>query len=772
MHSSHDLNGLAQPPEDSSAEFVTALTRFLRLLKFRRKTVAAWLTGSVVLGALYFGAAQRQYSSTAKLLIVQQRKDQVETVGDHESSNNTMATQRLLVTSPKVVERAIKTIDPRYLIDIRDTPPHKWVKEVSERLSASTIRNTNFVTVNYRSVHPEAAAAMVSAVTDSYLSFVQYTHKGTAAELVEELEAALEERNQELASKHRELDAIRREMLHLNVDTTDGIVEPIIQRAIRANDVYTAARERRQQLQATLAAVETAIERGDDVYQYLAGIEEEVGKQLMLAAMGLSHQDTKTLAEQEEKLFTARNEIQRLSQYLGPNHPKLRGLQTEAAQLQAYIADYQKKAGQRFDSSLDQDGADEVKDLLTRRLRQAAEAENQLAQNFHAARSEAASRSADIDRLHTLERELERLETRRDAIEERIANIDIRQEQAPLRVTVVQDPVPEREPVSPKLRVVILCSVIGGMLLGCTAVYVQDVLDDRFGSPEEMTAQLDVPILSVVRRLDRLPGTGLQTVHANAMPTSVESEAFRTLRTSLSLSAETSGRVLVTSSEPGDGKTTVTANTSVAFAKAGKRTIVLDCDLRKPGLTTLLELKGRAGVGDILASDLPPAESAPTLLVHTEVEGLDVIPAGPRRADPAELLSGQQLTELLAWAEANYDQVVVDCPPVLAVSDAQIVGQLVDGAILVVRPEKNHRRMVIRAIDSLFGTGCQVLGVVANGVSEESGGYGYGYGYGYGNGYGDPVETGEEHLLHEAASYRPANDPESVPLQQQPRRAA
>ncbi|MEM9351995.1 MAG: polysaccharide biosynthesis tyrosine autokinase [Planctomycetota bacterium] len=771
MKNHQDLNALANASEDSGAELVATLTRFLKLLRFRKKIVFAWLAGTMVLGAIYYGAAQRQYASTAKLLIVQQRKDQVETVGDHESSDNTMATQRLLVTSPKVVERAIKTIDPRYLIDIRDKPPHKWTREVSERLSASTTRNTNFVTVSYRSVHPEAAAAMVSAVTDSYLGFVQYTHKGTAAELVEELEAALEERNQELNAKHQELDAIRREMLHLNVDSTDGVVEPIIQRAIRANEVYTQAQERRQRLQATLTAVEQAIARGDDVHQYLAGVEEEVGKQLMLAAMGLSSQDSRTLAEQEEKLFSTRNEIRRLSQYLGPNHPKLRGLQTKASQLQTYIADYQKNAGQRFKSSLDKEGAVAVKELLARRLRQAVEAENQFAKNFQAARSEAATRSADIDRLQRIERELERLEARRDAIEERIANIDIRQEQAPLRVTVVQDPVPEREPISPKLQMVVLGSIFGGLMLGCGAVYVQDVLDDRFGSPEEMTAQLDVPILSVVRQLDPLSGSGLQTVYTNALPSSVESEAFRTLRTSLSLTAETSNRVLVTSSEPGDGKTTVTANTSVAFAKAGKRTIVLDCDLRKPGLTTLLELKGQPGVGDILAGDFPPSETAPGLIVRTEVEGLDIIPAGPRRADPAELLSGKQLTELLAWAEANYDQVIVDCPPVLAVSDAQIVGQLVDGAILVVRPEKNHRRMVIRAIDSLFGTGCQVLGVVANGVSQQSAGYGYGYGYGYGDGYGEPTETSTLPTASKPLSTEPGADPYFSETQQ-PRRAA
>jgi succinoglycan biosynthesis transport protein ExoP len=110
-----------------------------------------------------------------------------------------------------------------------------------------------------------------------------------------------------------------------------------------------------------------------------------------------------------------------------------------------------------------------------------------------------------------------------------------------------------------------------------------------------------------------------------------------------------------------------------------------------------------------------------------------VLPAGLRQPNPAELLSGQRFSDLLAWAESCYDRVLVDCPPVLAVSDAQVVGRLVDGAILVVRPEKNHRRLVVRACESFSATGSKVLGVVANGLTSQAGGYSYGYGYGYGH---------------------------------------
>jgi capsular exopolysaccharide synthesis family protein len=138
-------------------------------------------------------------------------------------------------------------------------------------------------------------------------------------------------------------------------------------------------------------------------------------------------------------------------------------------------------------------------------------------------------------------------------------------------------------------------------------------------------------------------------------------------------------------------------------------------------------------VADVLLSTEPTSEIAALLVQHTDLEKLDVLPAGLRQPNPAELLSGQRFGDLLSWAESCYDRVLVDCPPVLAVSDAQVVGRLVDGAILVVRPEKNHRRLVVRACESFSATGSTVLGIVANGLTSQAGGYSYGYGYGYGH---------------------------------------
>jgi len=269
------------------------------------------------------------------------------------------------------------------------------------------------------------------------------------------------------------------------------------------------------------------------------------------------------------------------------------------------------------------------------------------------------------------------------------------------------------------------------------------VLDDRFRSPEELQEQLNAPLLAMIRELSASAETGPQAVQVHASPESVESEAFRTLRTTLAFSGRDLERIAVTSTEPSDGKTTVLANLAVSHAHAGKRTLVIDGDLRRPGLTKLFEMRSSSGLSEILRSEEPVDEMCSERIQSSGIPRLDVLPCGPKPSNPAELLSGPRLADVLAWAEANYDQVLIDCPPILAASDAAIVGRLTEGLILVVQPEKNHRRLVLRAVHGLAAMGVSLIGVVANKISSERGGgyygyggYGYGYGYGYRDGYG------------------------------------
>jgi capsular exopolysaccharide synthesis family protein len=718
----------------SPSELIPTVMRFLRVLRRRRHVVFNSLLICGFVGVAYYATATRLYQSTAKLLIIQQKQDQIATVGDHDSSDNTMATHREIVTSPIVLESAIKRLGAADRVDLVERSPQAWTSAIASRLSANVTRRTNFIDVSYRSKRPETAAAVVRAVIESYLRFVRETHTGTAGELKSVLTEERIKLEQSLVHKQGELQAFREAVGHLALPTDEGVVEPIVQRALKVNESLMEAQQRRLELQSTLASIEGALGRGEDINQHLVGIQESVGEQMLLMTLGMSPQDMNVLAEQEKKLLAAQDQIQKLSPFLGPNHPQITELQQQVVNLDAYLRDYRSNLGNRFDANENAQLGATVKDMLHQAVAQAQERERQLNASFEEARNEAAQHSGRIVDLQMKEREVARIEKLHDLLCEKIASVDVRQVQAPIHVTVVREPVPESVPVSPQFRFVALACLFVGSVVGCAVVYVQDVLDDRFDSPEELMAQLGVPVLAMVRDLEPLPGTALEGVHAFVTPDSPMTEAFRTLRTSILLNPTAGERLLVSSSEPGDGKTTVTINLAVAFAQAGKRTLVIDADLRKPGVTTRLGLKLLPGLADVLVSDRAMDDVVAACLHHTPQHSLDVLPTGTRRPNPAELLGSGRFAELLAWAESHYDQVLVDCPPVLAVSDAQVVGRLVDGGILVVRPAKNHRRSVLRAVESFHATGCQVIGVVANGISAELEGYGYDYGYGYGHG--------------------------------------
>lgn len=757
---------------------VEAAVRLWQIAVLRRRTLLLATGLAAACAAAFWAIAPRRYAATAKLLIIERNRDQLASVAESFGSDNTMRTHQELVTSARVIEEAIGRLAPEHRVDLASLPPDEWVDEAAARLSAATIRKTNFIEVTYRSADSEAAAAMVGSIIDAYLNFVEQTHRGSANELIELLTRKEAELRVDLAEKQAKLQDLRQSIGHLTAKSDGSVVEPVIQRALRLNESFMQAQAERLDLEASLAALDEALARGDAVQQFVSLIEKSVGPQMLLSTMGLSPQDLELVTSQERKILEAEAELERLAPYLGPAHPRIVELHNGIRATQQFLAAYGDRAKGRLAGGDNGELGRMLRAALQQSLAQAQSRERQIAATFDQVREEASQHASGIVQLEMLEREVSRLETQYSDMLNQIASLDVHQLQAPIQASVVQEPLPDERPVFPRLRAVLLCALGGGLGVGGLIAYVQDVLDDRFASPEDMKLQLRAPVLAIVRLLKPLEGEGLQAVHSFAHDQSADAEAFRTLRTALTLAGERSEKILVSSSEPGDGKTTVAANLAVALARAGKRTLIIDADLRKPGLTALLGLKAAAGAAEILLAEEPIDQAAARHRICTDLAELHVIPAGIRRANPAELLSSDRFADLLAWAESNYDQVLVDCPPVLAVSDAQIVGRVVDGALLVVRPAKNHRRMVLRAVDSFRGTGGKLLGLVANGIQDERGQYSYGYGYGYGAGYGDPqpdpapaIPALAAHAArgtpdHSAAGAPPAAAPSS------PRRAA
>ncbi len=216
---------------------------------------------------------------------------------------------------------------------------------------------------------------------------------------------------------------------------------------------------------------------------------------------------------------------------------------------------------------------------------------------------------------------------------------------------------------------------------------------------------------------------------AHLNPKSPVAEAYRTLRTSLQFSApeESLKSIMVTSAGPGEGKSTTLANLAVTLVQAGKRLLIIDADLRRPvqhkvfglsnhrGLTNLLV--GRGDLGEAVNRDVIP--------------GLDLLTSGPIPPNPSELLGSPMMRDVLARAQEAYDQILIDSPPAVAVTDAAIMSSLVSGVILVVRSRVAQNEMALEARNLLEKAGARILGVVLNDVTYTGDDYRYYYYYGH-----------------------------------------
>ena len=210
-------------------------------------------------------------------------------------------------------------------------------------------------------------------------------------------------------------------------------------------------------------------------------------------------------------------------------------------------------------------------------------------------------------------------------------------------------------------------------------------------------------------------------------PKSISAESYRTLRTNIQYSSfdKEIRTIVVTSSEPGEGKSTVAGNLALSFAQSDKSTIIIDCDLRKPSLHKKFRISNMVGLSDILIGRKSLVEA-----VNQYNENMHIITSGKIPPNPAEMLGSKAMERLIAELKEIYDVIILDSAPLQAVTDAQILSTKSDGTILVVRAEKTKRDSVASAKELLDKVNANVLGVVLNATENRRGKYYYYYGHG------------------------------------------
>ena len=302
---------------------------------------------------------------------------------------------------------------------------------------------------------------------------------------------------------------------------------------------------------------------------------------------------------------------------------------------------------------------------------------------------------------------------------------------------IQKDPaVPDFTPVQPQpIRSSLLAGVVG-LMLAAGIVFLIAFLEDEIRDPEEITRKWGIPILGLIT--NHKPNGN--TIITMSQPRSPVSEAYRSLRTNLQFSGIDNPlkTILVTSASPSDGKTSVVANLATVMAQNSKEVVVVDSDLRRPRIHKIFSLSNRIGLSDYF---IRPSDQMAGVMKSSKVKGLSVITSGSLPPNPSELLNTTKMVEVIKKLGTHFDIVILDTPPLLAVTDALVLAPRVDGVILVIDPVKTKRGALRHAIEQLQQVKANLLGVVLNNVRINRSQYYYNRNYYYGKSYG--VSDGE-----------------------------
>ena len=312
---------------------------------------------------------------------------------------------------------------------------------------------------------------------------------------------------------------------------------------------------------------------------------------------------------------------------------------------------------------------------------------------------------------------------------------------SPNLLSVVEPAVAPPQPSSPRPLLNTLLAALVGLMLAVGVAFVIEYLDDSLKTADEVEETVELPTLGAIMRMKGDAGRSeIYRLATLLQPRSPAAEAYRTLRTNIEFAAvdEPVRTLLVTSSIPSEGKTTTAANLAVAFAQAGRQVLLMDADLRKPGVHRILDLPNAHGLTTLLRSDDVGVDA----LTHaSEQEHLRVLTTGSLPPNPAELLGSQRFRSVLARLVESADLVILDSPPLQAVTDAAILSALADGTLLVVDAGRTRRGAVRQGREALAKAGARVLGVALNRLSERV--YSDYYQY-YGDYYGKATEQATE----------------------------
>jgi capsular exopolysaccharide synthesis family protein len=600
-----------------------------------------------------------------------------------------------------------------------------YAQALADNLKVEGMRDTRLVKISFTHTDPEIAAIVANGVASSFIThnFQTKTERFTTTsdwleESTRKLKAQVEQAEQRLANYSREN----------NIFSLEGKENLTADKMVRLHDQVMRAETDRLLKQS---------------------LYEEV-KQGRVAQLPEAFADPKT-AELRKALNELAVAASQLSVKFGAKHPKLQEIKQQMVTIQEQI--------------------DLNKSMLEEKLRadfeRAVREEGSLKVALNSAKGDAVQQNQATIQYSLLQQDLATAKSLYTDFLNKTSQANIQRAEQYNNVRLIEAAEPPGGPIGPNRSRMILLGFLVSLALGVGLAYLLENLNTAIRNVEDLSRSTQLPALAVIPTLTsgaypgkrngrhELRAAGMkdigdsieQIVDYSSKPILADSlkkfsaaaEAYRMLRTSLLLS--TAGHpprtMLVTSGQPGDGKTTTAFNAAIAFTQLGARVVIVDCDMRKPRIHKMVQSKKKRGLSTFLSG----GGELDDFIHPTPVPNLSVLQCGHVPPNPSELISSDKMRELLGLLTERFDYVILDSPPLATVTDPMILSTLVDGVILVVKSGKSKSELVRRACQDLNGVGAKILGVVLNDLDIRREGYDYYNYYRYYSDYTDHTKS-------------------------------
>ena len=695
---------------DNDNQREATLLHYWRILKKRQITVVMFcgiLMGTVAIGTLlstpFFGStATLEISPNTPSVLGQDNLSEVVSLSASDERRAYYATQYRVMQSRSVIEETVSRLQERHGITDFDEleSPFKFFRrhlEIKPELDSRLVH----VTVEYPDY--EKAALFANTLSETYIEMNLQRSLDTANSAFTWLRDQQEVYRQRKYESDQKVHEFKYENRLGEMESVQGTLDQL-----------------RERLSATHAE-RIALEATQSRATQLAAARQWPGLATHMS------EDSPVLQNLLQTFRTAEQELSGLAVKYLPEHPKMIRAQAKLDGLTTQIQA-------------------QVLQLMTGK-----EAEIKMVQERETALTMAAQQAEDS--LKTLEKkgiELAFLQANADknaglfsSLDTRMSEVDLASLVQSNNIWFIDRAVPTADKVRPKLTTNLPMAFLIGLLGGIALAFFMEYVDSTIKSREDLEEVVGVPFLGAVPVLTTSDLLSLEnerdrSIYVNARPRSTAAEALRSIRTNILFRTPDNGpqkRLLIASAVPREGKSFISSNLSSIIAMTGSRVLLIDADLRRPTQHKLFGITNDRGLSSVLV-DGAAIDSA---ITPTHVKGLDLMPSGPRPANPAELLGSSRMTRMLDALTA-YDFVIIDSSPIGAVADPLILSRFVDGVMMVVESNKTNRDHVLQCRSRMAEVKANILGAIVNKLDIRRTGYGYYYYYDYNSTYGDPPE--------------------------------